>query len=80
MSAQSQTTRSGGESFVSAMLRGRQFWLYLVLLAFVALVALGPSEGERPQEAKQAQDVTDAATDGDQPVFDGRGKWGGYAR
>ena len=80
MSAQSQTKQSGGQSFASAISRGRQFWLYLVLVAFVALVALGPSDGEVSREANQVQDTSATAPSDDQPVFDGRGKWSGYAR
>lgn len=83
MSARYQTTQSGGQDFASAVPRGRRLWLYIVPVAIVALVALGPKDGELSREANQAesnQDVTAAAPDGDQPVFDGRGKWGGYAR
>ena len=80
MSAQPQTTQSGGENVVSAIPRSRQFWLYLVLVAFVALVALGPSDGEVSLEANQVQQATGTAPSEDQPVFDGRGKWTGYAR
>ena len=80
MSAQSQTTQSSGQSFATAIPRGRKFWLYLVLAAFVALVALGPSDGEVSLEANRAQDASGATPSENQPVFDGRGKWGGYAR
>ncbi len=80
MSAQSQSTQSGGQSFVSAIPRGRQLWLSLVLLGFVALVALGPTDGEVSMEAKQVPDDAGTAQSADQPVFDGRGKWTGYAR
>lgn len=80
MSAQFQASQSNGQSFASAISRGRKFWLYVVLLAFVALVALGPSDGEVSIEANLVQDHTSAVPSDDQPAFDGRGKWTGYAR
>ena len=80
MLAQSQSRQSGGQGFGSAIPRGRLFWLSLVLLGFVAMMALGSSHGEVSIEAKQVQGDAGTAQSADQPVFDGRGKWTGYAR
>ena len=80
MSAQSQSTQPGGQNFVSAIPRGRQFWLYLFLLGFATPLALGSSDGDVSIEPQQVQDDAGTAQGEDQPVFDGRGKWTGYAR
>ena len=55
--------------------------LYLVLAALLALLAWGLPEGAEGPELRQ--DRSAAPSEGaaePQPVFDGRGKWGGYAR
>ena len=58
--------------------------LLLALAAFVALVALGPYGGETPSERGEPQGQREISIgeseDLEQAVFDGRGKWGGYAR
>ena len=86
MTALSQVTRPGKQSSVRLILRGRKFWFCFLLLAFLTPVALGPSFDGRNSsaevdEAQTLREPTAAASESeDRSLFDGRGKWTGYAR
>ena len=57
--------------------------LYFGLAAIVAVTVWALVSGTPAQDATEFRQVTGTASDtaGDQvPAFDGRGKWGGYAR
>ena len=57
-----------------------RFWVYpaivaVLLLAGLNLMDVAPDEGDSERSA-----ATEEPTAKEQPVFDGRGKWTGYAR
>ena len=57
--------------------------LYFGLAALIAVTVWGLVSGTPAQDAAGFRQVTGTASDtssGQTPVFDGRGKWGGYAR
>ncbi len=57
--------------------------LYFGLAAILAVTIWGLVSGTPAQDATEFRQATGAASDtsGEQrPAFDGRGKWGGYAR
>ena len=57
--------------------------LYFGLAAIVAVTVWGLVSGTPTQDAAGFRQVTGTASDTSSeqtPVFDGRGKWGGYAR
>ncbi len=57
--------------------------LYFGLAAMIAVTVWGLMSGTPAQDAAGFRQVTGTASDissEDAPVFDGRGKWGGYAR
>ncbi len=57
--------------------------LYFGFAAIIAVTVWGLVSGTPAQDAAGFRQVTGTASDTgseDTPVFDGRGKWGGYAR
>lgn len=78
-SAQPQDLRVPGITGSAARLA-----MLLILAAFVALLALGRFGGQAPSETGESQARQESSVAGsegsDQQVFDGRGKWTGYAR
>ncbi|MDJ0943623.1 MAG: hypothetical protein QNJ30_09170 [Kiloniellales bacterium] len=63
---------------------GTRIRLYLGLSAILALAAWGlvsdPKLPDAPELAADRGTAAPGAGAGQEPVFDGRGKWGGYAR
>ena len=54
--------------------------LIVGVLTVLVLVALGAADARRSMPDQAASDAASLAEPDPAPAFDGRGKWGGYAR